>query len=492
MVLLNGECGGTLPSTVTFSEKDDYDEKTGEMTIDSVPIYQIIQEAVNHFGEIPLSNILINDVPLEIRQVMKWMGDAPLYQYLETDDDGTVAYTYELTPRSTGIPERVFQTGEDVGYIYTPFVLTKELIGNAGQTVCDILESIKSTLGNYEYFFDIWGSFVFQEKKNYLNTRQSTIQLQGLKNSQYIAQMRTGLNAYEFNNSQLIISINNAPKYENIKNDFIVWGMKKTIEGVETPIRYHLAIDDKPKLRTTTVPMVLYEDSFGCPRGKVKDGGTSHIRVTDWRTELYVRGLENASMEASPYFLELDNEWRKQYDLENCCFKQEYVDRPYELDYFLDFIEDESELSQYSIPNIGRRTLVLVDNTINCLFEPIIPNVIFLCVDDPNHEKQRTIYTDRGENNTTVDSTIYDNLNVGGSMNSALVAIKDLLYQHINYNESISITMVPIFHLEPNTRITVIDSQSGTNGDFIITSISIPLDINGQMSVSAIKAMEKI
>ncbi len=52
--------------------------------------------------------------------------------------------------------------------------------------------------------------------------------------------------------------------------------------------------------------------------------------------------------------------------------------------------------------------------------------------------------------------------------------------------------MVPIFHLEPNTRVTIIDDQTGTDGDFIITNITIPLDVNGTESISAIRAMEKI
>jgi hypothetical protein len=36
------------------------------------------------------------------------------------------------------------------------------LIANAGETVVSILEKIKNILGNYEYFYDIDGNFVFQ------------------------------------------------------------------------------------------------------------------------------------------------------------------------------------------------------------------------------------------------------------------------------------------------------------------------------------------
>lgn len=495
MVLLDGECGGTFPATVTLNQKDDIDEEKNPVLIE-VPIYQIIQEVVNHFGGIPISQILINDIDLKIRQVMKWIGDIPLYQYINGD-----SYEYTLTLKGNE-PNKIFSYGDDVGYIYTDFVFPEELIAEAGQSVCDILDKIKNRLGNYEYYFDIWGNFVFQEKKNYLNTRQTTVQLSGLKNEQYLLQMKEGMVAYRFNNSQLITSISNTPKYENIKNDFIVWGTRKTVNGAEYPIRYHLAIDDKPSLRSEPVRLSFYEDEYGLKQAKLDSAG-KQIMVTDWRTELYVRGLEaDKNMTDAPYYyLELMNEWQKMYDLETHTYKQEYIDKPYELDYYLDFIDTDSTVGQYSISNIGRRSSVMVDNSINCLFEPEIPNVIFISIESipkegtleyANYIEEINTWISRGEKICYVYEDIYSYLGVGGSFNSAFVAIRDLLYQQTNFNESVSITMIPIFHLEPNTRITIIDDQTGTNGDFVITSISIPLDINGTASIQATKALEKI
>ena len=49
-----------------------------------------------------------------------------------------------------------------------------------------------------------------------------------------------------------------------------------------------------------------------------------------------------------------------------------------------------------------------------------------------------------------------------------------------------------MFHLEPNIRIGVNDIESNIYGDYIISSISIPLSANGTMSISAIRALEKI
>lgn len=489
MVLLNGECGGTLPAAVTFDQLEELNEETGEIELKKVLIYQIIQEAVNHFGGIPISNILINDVDLQIRQVMKWTGDLPLYQYVRMEN-GLPSYTYTTSP-SGETPTKIFSNGDDVGYIYTDFVYPEELVGEAGSTVCDILEKIKNTLGNYEYFFDLYGNFVFQEKKNYLNTRQTTYQLADLKSSDYFVQMKEGMVAYSFNNSQLVLSVSNTPNYDNIKNDFIVWGKRTSVDGIESSIRYHLSIDEKPQVRKDYVNLLLYEDDYGTPKAKIDNVLGTPIKLTDWRSEIYVRGLEGT--DSSEYFLELDNEWRKIYDLEKRTFTNVAAERPYEIDYYLDFIDTDSYLGQYSIEEIGRRTTVLVDETINCLFEPEIPNVIFINTD----ETYNGVYTieelrSRQENVCQVKSDIYDYLAIGGSMNSAFVAIRDLLYQSINHNENVSISTVPIFHLESNTRITIKDDQTGLDGDFVIKSFNIPLDVNGTMSIQANKALEKI
>ena len=70
--------------------------------------------------------------------------------------------------------------------------------------------------------------------------------------------------------------------------------------------------------------------------------------------------------------------------------------------------------------------------------------------------------------------------------------IKDLLYQYTHINNTISITSLPIYYLEPNTRITVEDEPAGIYGDYIIQSISLPLDISSTMTINAYKAQQKI
>jgi hypothetical protein len=80
----------------------------------------------------------------------------------------------------------------------------------------------------------------------------------------------------------------------------------------------------------------------------------------------------------------------------------------------------------------------------------------------------------------------------GGNFNSAYDAVRELLYQYTSYNESISINSIPIYYLEPNTRITVRDPQSGIYGDYMINTISIPFDVSSTMTLSCTRALERI
>jgi len=65
--------------------------------------------------------------------------------------------------------------------------------------------------------------------------------------------------------------------------------------------------------------------------------------------------------------------------------------------------------------------------------------------------------------------------------------IDNLLYNHGYCSESISITSIPIYYLEPNTKIHIKDK-----GDFIVNKLTIPLNYNGTMNITAIKAPERL
>lgn len=162
------------------------------------------------------------------------------------------------------------------------------------------------------------------------------------------------------------------------------------------------------------------------------------------------------------------------------------------LDYYLDFIDTQAKIGDFSIQNIGRRTHVVTDNTVNCIFEPYIPDVVFIEKGQPTTEQERIEAQDRNLRFCQVDSTLFSLLTIGGTHNSAYEVVKDLLYQYTSYNENITIQALPMFHLEPNIRIGISDTESNIYGDYMISSISIPLVPSGTMSINATRALEKI
>lgn len=543
MCLLNGECGGLLPASVTFSSYDTLDAN-GAYQIEQPTIYTIIKYVVNYFGGEQLPKILISDVDERVRKVMKWTGSNPLYitQYTST----TSGVQYGATTDKEQVDEALaagridsyteYKSGQDVGYIYTDFIYPGELIGDAGNSVCDILDKIKSALGNYEYFYDLDGNFIFQEIKNYLNTSKSTTNLNDMEQNNYLIDITKGKSVYTFDDSFLISSYSNAPQYSMIKNDYIVWGMREdATTGATYPIRYHLAIDTKPQIGNTYKVFFYDDPEDGIRKAKrpiqfsTRDGfpaqgaedtfylaldtntvykwdteqntymmfatQTKDITTTDWRTELYLSGAqaEGFSLDTNNYYTELNNEWPKMYDIENGEFYEEYEKDPASLDYFLDFIDSSAAIGELSISNIGKRSKIVVDEDINCIFEREIPNLVMIdasqdsaIVTEQREEAQR-----KGQDYIQVTGAIYNLLATGGTQNSAFERVKELIYQYTSYNESITLQCLPIYYLDVNQRITVNDSKSNIYGDYMINSISIPLNISSMMTISATRALER-
>ena len=156
-------------------------------------------------------------------------------------------------------------------------------------------------------------------------------------------------------------------------------------------------------------------------------------------------------------------------------------------------IDDDAAVGQYNVQNIGRRSEVVSDDKINCVFEPDVPDIIFINVDNEEEVARKNIYPPNASQAFyQIDNTIDTVLTIGGSSNSCYERIKEMLYQYTHMNESISISAIPIYYLQPNTRITVVDETSGINGDYIINQISLPLDVSSVMTINAYKALTKI
>lgn len=267
---------------------------------------------------------------------------------------------------------------------------------------------------------------------------------------------------------------------------------------------------------------------------------------TNWRTELLLRGLraEENGTDPGPYYQELKANWPTVYD-----FKGEqifpssinYIDyfvgntgvilgSDYEFTtdefnavtakakfktnneaeikdfllnyengnyyYFFDMIDSSSsEWGEYSVNNIGRRTNVTISDSVNCIFAPKIPDFAFVNVSGLTWQKRREILAelaDVAEDIIQITDAYNENFSTGGYRQSAYSQIRYDLQQHTSYQNTVSITAIPCFYLEPNVRVKLNDHSTGSFGDYVIKSISIPLGLGGSMSVSMSKAMERI
>ena len=265
MCLLNGDVGGVLPATVQFDIMTTQ-LADGTITEQKVLYYNIITELVHHWGEEDLNNIIIQDVPLRIRRVVQWNGNDDIYLSVADIAEGGNVQIY--TEQNSGATLNKYSKGDRVGYVYDDFVPVSEVTGAAGDTVCTILDTIKNQLGNYEYFYDVFGIFHFREIKNYLNINQSTIILQESSNpgryinleegqflldsgseKQYLIETTNDKNVYTFDSNRNLTSISITPNYNNIKNDFIVDGIRQSdYSDNQFLIRYRLVIDEKPEI----------------------------------------------------------------------------------------------------------------------------------------------------------------------------------------------------------------------------------------------------
>lgn len=505
MCLLDGTAGGTLPASTTFHEK--YVElDNGDIEIQYPTIFQIIYEAVNHWGGEPLENIVISDIDDEVKMLVKYAGDSPVYF---SSDYQSMSFT-----AGTDFPQ-MYTNGQDVGYKYTDFTYPGDLILNAGETVVSLLNKIVSTLGNYEFFYDVNGKFIFQQIKNYLNTGSPLTELEA---QNYIKSYNNAKFLYSLTDLDTTTAIAINPKYDNVKNDFYVWGQRSTPAGGTIKIRYHLAIDDKPAINLAGKYMweikskednliVRYdftdEDSYSPIDGyEVTLVG---IPCDEWREELYRLAL-NAQVTNSTYDnyydAELIAEWRNLYDPMNEKWIETQQDRiarnhwnpavfddPTTINYWLDFIDTDSALGKYSIKNIGRRTKVVNDTSIKTVYNSEVPDVVFM---EGYDQELIAKYQGIGQAYFVLTKEYYDLFNMSGTGSSCFDKIRELMYQNLCYNTTVTITCLPKYYIEPNNIIRIEDKQSKINGNYQITQFTLPLAYNGTMSITATEVLTRV
>lgn len=480
--------------------------------------------------------------------------------------------------------------GQTVGFRSTDLVFAGDLVANMGESLTSILDKIKNMLGEYEYFYDVDGRFVFQQKpsvyrRGWASSRKINVENEeptaaSNKDEIYLEKLEQQKSyIYNLGGTELVTAFNNTPTIGNIKNDFSIWGQRQSSSGGNISIHLRCAIDKKPysyktiQVNSDNLELIEYNKKYNTnilPQtstyfvaGSVSNISyvetNQRIEVTcDWRELIFrmandyfkygflsnFKSLVNEANENCPfgitgyeqYYTDIQGFWRQIYNpnyltynnknlyqlmyetdkeliyeetnegilypkedyyffnenknqrvnLHYNCWHNSVIKSPETINFWFDLIDVQGLLNKYSVDAIGRRTKVVNDTNIKAIFYEETPTVIF--VDDIKNY----IEIPSGDYSYIQIPEEVGMFSISARGQSAMDKLDSLLYQHTYCTESASITTLPIYHLQPNTRIHIEDSVLGVSGDYIATKFSIQLSHAGTMAITATKAIDNI
>lgn len=650
---------------ITVYDLKDLYEIGYQYSIKQIPLEKIIREAVHTYAKEPYHNIIINDLSKYALEQLSYKGDETLYALRETKtkhfsqiffkhnfpediqsaiDAGGLIFDTLVTEFTGDSPETAstitigdkdytvakIEYGDDVGYRITELTYNGDLISSIGETLTSVLDKIKQMLGNFEYFYDIDGRFIFQAKKNYVNTAWS--QLTNNKDEKYVTYANDIENkriSFNFEGNYLISALSNTPVLSNVRNDYSVWGKRKGISGAEIPIHARYAIDKKP-VRYKALSGIVYvsaaagqedrEDGdfevdwreliyqmaydyfqgAGCSVDSPLFDLSGNVVLTDPDHFLYEVGRRNPKYYPTgitgyeQYYTDMEGFWRQLYNpqyvpqlvytpgeyqettiLDNGTYikTKKWIDRklsdvqvdyffspnvytsenidsqeeeiknnikkpeentdetenneenplkdiydkyktddfrkywniavfeaPETLNFWIEFLDEGDELQQFSIPVIGHRSKTVNEDKASAIIFREVPDLIIVDKDKQILEDEELSEGLIAELRLEQSGYTFINIPQGYGQfftisyraKSVKNAVDELLYQYSYCVENISITALPIYTLKPNTRIYVCDLETKINGEYIVNKFTIPLTYNGTMSITAVKAPERL
>ena len=572
MCRLNGEVSGNIPVSTNFGVLEEVitlESGERQTKITKLPIKLIIQNALREYAQENMENIVINDLQDYAYELWEYKGLDPIFLLKDAATQNNKGMIQLITNQNTPVifanntkatygtfeseggkfysmnsldsnynkdatiikygSEECYvikvQYGETAGYHQTPLVYNTDLVLKAGDTIVTLLDKLKKMLGDFEYFYDLHGKFIFQKKNTYVQELFSPINgdiiMPTMLKSQY---------SYQFTDHQLFTNISKTPQIKELKNDFTIWGSRKGATGDELPIHVRYAIDKKPH-QYQTLKVNPDNEKQVIPSGDIYESSEY-----DWRELIYLMAKDfsqfnsksnylNAITEANPYFpkgktgyeqyySDLLGFWRQLYNPNPTSYdiKQygEFYDgagsdgngddkfwnkkihsHPMSLNFWFDFLDTEGGLGAYSIKkfnsdenkyvnNIGIRSKVVNDTAVKSIYYKETPEILFILPDDENFESSAAY-------SPLLIPKNMETLFVRGSQGiSAITKANELINQHTAIADSISITAIPIYYLEPNTRIYI-----EGYGDYILNKIIYNLSENKTMSISGSKILEQ-
>ena len=176
--------------------------------------------------------------------------------------------------------------------------------------------------------------------------------------------------------------------------------------------------------------------------------------------------------------------WRYLYD--GTDWTEATKGDPSELIFWFDFLDPVgTDLEKYSVKVIGDRTNPVNDSNIKTMYYKDAPNILLQF----SGEKRPN---DPGYEVFSIPAYMEDLLARSRRSKSVLEKIDEMLYQYSYAQENISLNCLPVYFLQPNTRISVKDEDSKIYGEYLVSRLTIPLNFNGTMSITATKAVNTL
>ena len=577
MAMLNGEMGGLFPhrTDVGTIEEYEYDDDGNIISRNVTPVTlkTIVREVVHKYGNEPLFNIIINDLDDTGLEMIDYSGDNDLYLLKNVGtglfenilfDGDVIRYDFFNRPvtiskmnendyevlngdiinksakkvKSTkSALDTTYYTvskkaaGSILGYRLTDAIYPAkngELIVNPGEPITSVLDKICSTFGDeYEYFYDIDGRFIFQKKPIYLNTSWNSLTKtyeetysEVLQEAEYAESSKVvSALSYSFIGDQIVTTFANNPNLKNIKNDYAIWGKKKSVlDGKENDIHFRYAIDEKPTIYKTFAGKIYTTQHYDWREliYQMAKDYYDHNHDDDYEIQLYKNNpqFNFGKTGYEPYYTDMLEFWPLLYDPTSTDNSTYYIrqdstqtleefqqvkywsrlvfEDPSKLVFWFDFLDGkQSELSKYNVSAIGDRPKVVNDDNIKAIYYGEIPNFIF--ISEKNYkELEKTKNLKDGYEYVIFPDNIDEYFNISKKNKSAKDELDTLLYQYTYCNDSITITSLPIYHLDVNTRISVYDEKTKINGEYLINKIVLSLNYNGTMQIMATKAPQRL
>ena len=384
MCLLNGDLSGSLFSTVDFGAMEYHDLDTNTVTKTQIPLKDIIYEAVHSYGNESVENIIINDLDDFGLELLEYRNEKPLFGLCDKDkkvssmildenhpvwigkeqttignkkiiyvNNSSLVTDPNAQPTKVKINENdtdvytvlKFEYGDLAGYRTTDLVYAGELIGNVGESLTSVLDKIRNMLGEFEYFYNVDGKFVFQKKKKYISMPWNSSEQDSTNELQLY--LDDSLPIIKLLDNKLITSFANRPNLANVRNDFCVWGTYRSVSGANIPIHMRYAIDEKPVEYMPIRPMkqekiadgkvqtiFLDKNYFGAIDEGVENGEITSYYATesltsdkwDWRELIYQMALDYRKCQKDNDFLYNLASKNPQYSTGRTGYEQYYTD----------------------------------------------------------------------------------------------------------------------------------------------------------------------